>query len=142
VKTAEAHSPPNRRSPKLKELRALSIRQPWAWLVVNGYKDIENRSWRTNHRGLLLIHASNNRTLTTPENLAAIKKKYRVRLPNDFDFGGIVGMVDVVDCVNTHPSKWKERGTWGWVLKNPRRLPFRECKGFVGFFRLSGRRSS
>jgi hypothetical protein len=136
VKTAEAHSPAIPWSPKLKELRALSIRQPWAWLVVNGHKDIENRSWRTNHRGPLLIHASNNRTLTTPENLAAIKKKYRVRLANDFDLGGIVGMVDVVDCVNTHPSKWKERGTWGWVLKNPRRLPFRECKGFVGFFRL------
>ena len=117
MKTAEAHSPPNPRLPKLKELRALSIRQPWAWLVVNGYKDIENRSWRTNHRGPLLIHASNNRTLTTPENLAAIKKKYRVRLPNDFDFGGIVGMVDVVDCVNTHPSKWKERGTWVGCLR-------------------------
>ena len=37
--------------------RALSIRQPWAWLILNGYKDLENRTWRTDYRGPLLIHA-------------------------------------------------------------------------------------
>ncbi len=37
---------------------ALSIRQPWAWLIINGYKDIENRSWPTNYRGTFFIHAS------------------------------------------------------------------------------------
>src|SRR2546430_9590561 len=100
-------------SPKLKKIRALSIRQPWAWLVVNGHKDIENRSWRTNHRGPLLIHASNNRTLTTPQKLAAIEKKYRVRLPREFDFGGIVGVFDVIDFVKTHRSQWKLRGSLG-----------------------------
>jgi len=110
-------------------------------LIVNGYKDIENRSWRTNHRGPLLIHASSNRSLTSSKNLAAIEKKYRVRLPRDFDFGGIVGVADVVDCVKTHLSKWKIRGSWGWVLENPRRLPFRRCKGAVGFFRLKPRSS-
>jgi len=36
---------------------ALSIRQPWAWLIVNGWKDIENREWSTRFRGRLLIHA-------------------------------------------------------------------------------------
>ena len=39
------------------EMRALSIRQPWAWLIVNGHKDIENRSWRTKYRGPFLVHA-------------------------------------------------------------------------------------
>ncbi|MCP4687042.1 MAG: ASCH domain-containing protein, partial [Desulfobacterales bacterium] len=38
-------------------MKALSIRQPWAWLIANGYKDIENRSWRTSFRGEFLIHA-------------------------------------------------------------------------------------
>lgn len=38
--------------------KALSLRQPWAWAVVHGYKDVENRSWSTKHRGPLLIHAS------------------------------------------------------------------------------------
>jgi hypothetical protein len=38
-------------------VKALSIRQPWAWLIANGHKDIENRSWNTNYRGAFLIHA-------------------------------------------------------------------------------------
>ena len=138
---SKARSRTGRWAPRLKPLRVLSLRQPWAWLIVNGYKDIENRSWRTNHRGPLLIHASSNRSLTSSKNLAAIEKKYRVRLPRDFDFGGIVGVADVVDCVKTHLSKWKIRGSWGWVLENPRRLPFRRCKGAVGFFRLKPRSS-
>src|SRR2546423_12295348 len=107
-------SSPQRCRRQLKALRALSLRQPWAWLVVNGYKDIENRSWRTNHRGPLLIHASCNRSLTTPERRAVIEKKYRVRLPSNFASGGIVGVVDVADCVKRHPSIWKIRGNWGW----------------------------
>ena len=35
----------------------LSVRQPWAWLIVHGYKDIENRTWPTRHRGDTVIHA-------------------------------------------------------------------------------------
>lgn len=120
----------------IQDLRALSLRQPWAWLVVNGYKDIENRSWRTNHRGMLLIHASQNRSLTTPENRVAIEKEYGVRLPREFQFGGIVGAVEVIDCVQKHSSKWKLPNKWGWVLKNARRLPFDKCKGAVGFFKV------
>jgi len=104
---------------------------------VNGYKDIENRSWRTKHRGPLAIHASKNQSLTTPQSLLVIEKKYRVRLSRKFEFGGVVGIVDIVDCVKTHPSKWKFRGKWGWVLKNPRRLPFRQYKRFVGLFKRS-----
>lgn len=37
---------------------ALSVRQPWAWLIAEGYKPIENRTWGTRYRGRLLIHAS------------------------------------------------------------------------------------
>ena len=40
----------------LLKLPILSIRQPWAWLIVNGYKDIENRTWSTRFRGKVLIH--------------------------------------------------------------------------------------
>ena len=39
------------------KMKALSIKQPWAWLIVNGFKDIENRTWRTKIRGEFLIHA-------------------------------------------------------------------------------------
>jgi ASCH domain len=39
------------------EARLLTIRQPWAWAIIYGGKDVENRSWLTKHRGPLLIHA-------------------------------------------------------------------------------------
>lgn len=49
-KTSEGHSdlysPIVRWSPSFAELPALSVRQPWAWLIVNGLKDIENRPRR------------------------------------------------------------------------------------------------
>jgi hypothetical protein len=128
-------SPLARWTPKLKELRALSLKQPWAWLVVNGYKDIENRSWRTTHRGPLLIHASRSNQLLTLDFKAEIKRAYGIELPNEVRVGGIIGVVDVVGCVKKHSSKWKFKGLWGWVLENPRRLSFRECKGFVGLFK-------
>ena len=40
----------------------LSIRQPWAWLILNAGKDIENREWPTRFRGRVLIHASKGMT--------------------------------------------------------------------------------
>ena len=42
-------------------MKVIVIRQPWAWLIVNGFKDIENRSWATRYRGSLLIQASAHR---------------------------------------------------------------------------------
>ena len=65
-------------TPGLKKLKAISIRQPWAWLIVNGYKDVENRIWATSLRGRVLIHAGASKSDTTPEALAHIKRYYRV----------------------------------------------------------------
>ncbi len=117
------------------KLRALSLRQPWAWLVINGYEDIEKRSWRTNHRGRLLIHASSSSAWINSEFVETIRRDYGVALPAKFDLGGIVGVVEVTDCVKRHPLKWKFQDSWGWVLENPRQLAFRPCKGFVGLFK-------
>ena len=39
-------------------MKCLSILQPWAWAIIHGGKDVENRTWRTAYRGPLLIHAS------------------------------------------------------------------------------------
>ena len=46
--------------PKAGSMKVIVVRQPWAWLIVHGYKDIENRSWKTRYRGTLLIQASAN----------------------------------------------------------------------------------
>jgi hypothetical protein len=123
-------------TPGLKKLKAISIRQPWAWLIVNGYKDIENRPRRTHYRGPLLIHAGLSLDSYTDGNVEWLSKKYGVHIPWELDTGGIVGIVDVVDCVESHKSKWFNKGNFGWVLTNPRRLSFRPCKGALGLFRL------
>ena len=119
----------------LAALPALSVRQPWAWLIVSGLKDIENRPRRTRHRGPLLIHAGLSLDSYTEENIEWLKKKYDVHIPLELDTGGIVGVVDVIDCVESHGSKWFNEGNFGWVLANPRQLDFRECKGALGVFR-------
>ena len=118
----------------LKNLKAISIRQPWAWLIVNGYKDVENRIWAAKLRGPVLIHAGKSSSDTTPEALAHIKRRYRVTdLPDKFETGGIVGIAEITDCLKRHRSKWFQ-GPFGWTLANARRLPFKPCKGQLKFF--------
>lgn len=102
-------------------MKALSLKQPWAWLMVNGIKDIENRKWRTNYRGPLLIHASK----TWDQEgykfiLNTVEYRQRPFIPakEDYDFGALIGMVNIVDCVDHHPSKWFF-GPYGFVFENP-----------------------
>ena len=108
---------------------ALSIKQPWAWLIVHGGKDIENRTWPTRYRGVVLIHSGKKFDGRRDEwDWPDIKR------PIDFDMGGIVGQAEIVDCVSSHPSRWFE-GPFGFVLRDVRWLPFRPCRGALGFFR-------
>jgi hypothetical protein len=132
------HVQPRRWTAALARLPALSVRQPYAWLIVQGIKTLENRSWRTHYRGPLLIHASSNRVDLTEEVRARYGARGQVRLPplTRYELGGIIGCVEVVDCVQRSNSVWKNPGGWGWVLANARPLKFRRCKGAVGFFRM------
>ena len=52
-------------------LQALTLQQPWAYCVANGLKRYETRSWETNHRGLLAIHAGSN---AKPEHFRTAEK--------------------------------------------------------------------
>jgi len=126
--------PSARWTPGLKKLKAISIRQPWAWLIVNGYKDIENRIWEPKLRGPVLIHTGKSRVHLTAEELKYIKRRYRVaHLPDTFETGGIVGIAEITGCVQRHRSKWFH-GPYGWTLAHARRLPFKNCKGQLKFF--------
>lgn len=128
-------TPQIRWSRDLEGLRALSIRQPWAWLIVHGYKDVENRSWATKHRGPLLIHAGSSKANLSDANRRQIEKEYRVKLPSEFELGGIVGIAEVADCKERSKSRWHSLGWIGWMLANPRRLSFRACKGALNLFK-------
>jgi hypothetical protein len=115
-------------------VKVIVIRQPWAWLIVHGFKDIENRSWRTRYRGTLLIQASAGLpTKHALEDIRLLVRKRGVDLPEVFERGGIVGMAQLDDCVTSSRSKWFE-GPVGWVLSKPKRLPFIPLKGRLGLF--------
>lgn len=122
----------------LDQLPVLSIRQPWAWLICNGGKDIENRSWPTRFRGKFLVHAGKGMTREEYEDAKWIAHNNGVRVPTykQLERGGIVGMAEIVDCVNRSESPWFF-GQYGFVLRNAKPLPFHECKGALGFFRLA-----
>jgi hypothetical protein len=120
-------------------MRAISIRQPWAWAIMSGLKDIENRSWKTDFRGDVLVHASKK-----PDDMEAfnfVEQQVEAKNPksifilprNAVDYGGIIGIVEIVDCVSKSSSPWFF-GPYGFVLRNPRPLPFQSCRGMLGFF--------
>ncbi len=119
---------------------ALSIRQPWAYAITHGGKDIENRSWRTHRRGPILIHASNGLTQVEIRDFTDFVRGAGLLGPwltnvgmEAIHRGGIVGVADLVDCVEDHASPWF-MGRFGFVLANARPLPFMPMKGARGFF--------
>lgn len=124
-------------------MKALSIRQPWAGLIVAGVKHIENRAWRTRFRGRLLIHAAVGRSGLT---LIDIERDHGVKITDELVrlcafVGGILGSVELVDCVTRSESPWfdgqinaKDRPNWGFVLRDARVLPFRRIAGRLGIF--------
>ena len=111
-------------------MKALSIMQPWAWLICAGHKDIENRSWPTSFRGPVLIHAGKKFDGEDDANDWAWP---HIERPEAFDLGGIVGEAEIVDCVTRSNSRWFG-GPYGFVIRNARPLEFRPCRGMLGFF--------
>jgi activating signal cointegrator 1 len=118
-------------------VRALSLTQPWATLVVLGEKRIETRSWRTPHRGRLGIHAAKGFPRWARERCSEqpfIGCLYRAGYRDwaDLPLGAILGWVDLVDCVPTTGIEvagisHQERafgdyseGRWAWLLDEPR----------------------
>lgn len=118
---------------------ALSIRQPWAWLITAGHKDIENRTWATKFRGPVLIHAGKGMTRVEYDNCDWTSRDLGVCLPHFLALqrGGIVGMAEIVDCVESSDSPWFT-GPYGFVIRNARPLPFQPCKGALNFFEPKG----
>jgi hypothetical protein len=120
-------------------LPCISILQPYAWLIVNGHKDIENRGWATKFRGRILIHAGKSYSRRThDEYVEDMAELYGIELPafEQMQLGGIVGSATITDCVQEHPSRWKILGSWGFVLKDQRVRPFVPYRGQLSIFRV------
>jgi len=118
-------------------MKALSIRQPWAWLILNAGKDIENRDWPTRFRGRFLIHASKGMTRDEYESadstLAIIAPTIDLPPFERLERGGIVGVAVLYGCVEKSQSPWFF-GRYGFEIRDAMPLPFRPYKGALGFF--------
>jgi hypothetical protein len=107
-----------------RKMKAATVRQPYAWLIVAGFKPNENRRAATKHRGPLLIHAGR-KWHANP--LDEIERSFDVRIERDaLRFGGVIGRVDLVDVVR---DPGNQLYPFKWVLENPRPLPFVPFRG-------------
>jgi len=111
-------------------VKALSVRQPWAWAIARGHKGVENRSWTTAHRGHLLIHASMRIDLDACASPLIRDAGWH---PDDpvAAIGAIVAAVELTGvCAATVGAPdagcdcgtWAEPGTYHWRLVAPRVL--------------------
>jgi len=120
----------------------LSCHEPYAAAIIAGVKTVDVRSWRTTHRGRLLIHATLDWDYTGEKDMflwmPILKKKGVMRYQ-----GGIIGSIDLVEVVpyvtaamfDRHneyhrlpEGRWKP-GLFGWVFENPKSLKFKEATG-------------
>ena len=118
-------------------MKALSIQHPWASLIINGYKRVENRTRSTKYRGPVLIHAGKK---IDDVAMVSVNRGYhpvvnaRCNYQNmDFPIGGIIGQATIVDCVTELDDPYFV-GPYGFILNNVKSLPLQPCHGMLGFF--------
>lgn len=124
-------------------MKVLSIKEPWASLIMNGTKKIETRSWKTKYRGEIYIHASLSKAkITKPEVYELIKDM-------NFKCGYIICKCNLVDCIymtDEYVNDMKinhyeeyicghyEVGRYAWIVEDVRVIEPIEAKGKLGLW--------
>ena len=118
-------------------IRALSIQQPWAWVIVNGYKGIENRDWNLpgKYRGSkVLIHTGLKIDIGAIDWINS-KLPSGIQIPTFLETGGIVGEALITGCVMGSNDPWF-MGKYGFILEQQKAYDeMMPCKGALGFFK-------
>lgn len=122
--------------------KALSIRQPWAELILQGRKTIETRRWKTNFRGTFYIHA--------PKKIDLEACKHFGIDPDSLSTSALLGKAEVVDVKEYDHETFRadaqehqagfygfEAPIFGFVLRNIERLNESvPAKGSLNFFEV------
>ena len=123
-------------------MKVITIKEPWASLIINGYKKYEFRTWKTNYRGKILIHAG-----------LSFEKNCKDKFENfnlDYSKGEIIGEIEIVDCIkvtedldkkiyNENKIVYVDKhvNQYAWVLRNPKKFDKKiSCKGKLGLWNL------
>ena len=108
-------------------MKCLSVRQPWASLLVSGVKDVENRTWATHYRGKLLIHASSKKIPHDEydyypyewyNSLMNAVTTNAIPSAGQFPYSAIIGYVTLKDCITDSKSIWAQQGCVHWVVSD------------------------
>lgn len=121
-------------------MKALTIKQPWATLIMHHGKDVENRSWPTSFRGQVAITSSKASTEYDYDMamglMSMLGKPFPRCSPETIPRGFILGTVEIYDCLGGSNSPWFF-GEYGFLLRNPRPLAVPiPIKGKLGFWDL------
>jgi ASC-1-like (ASCH) protein len=123
-------------------MKALSLRQPYAELIVQGKKTIEIRNWNTKFRGKFLVHAAWNVFFEDCKKLGID--------PNKLVRGAVIGEAELVDVkkyenvkdfhrdFDKHlaENRWFRNPCYGFILKNAKRVEPFKCRGSLSFFEV------
>lgn len=119
------------------DLKALTIRAPWAWAIAQGWKRVENRSWSTRFRGRIAIHAAVSKE--SDDDAAATFAALGIEPPSEFVRGAIIGTVELVDILPLDEflrrfgdDRFDREFAFGplcWVLREPRLCVPTPCSG-------------
>lgn len=121
-------------------MKTITLKQPWASLIANGYKKYEFRTWKTNYRGPILIHAGKG----IEKDALARVKKYNL----DFPAGRIIAKVNIIDCIklddvlndklcseNRDVYGYHTHEGYVWILSDPEIVEINEeINGKLGFW--------
>jgi hypothetical protein len=128
-------------------MKALSLKQPYAWLIANGFLQLDDRTWGTQYRGPMLIHASKGLYESYYDYL---KVSTDIPLPDKdkLDYGGIVGVANLVLCCqpgNIPANIRREQGVhfggvheeyFGFLFEAATPLLLMPCRGKLGIFEI------
>lgn len=135
-------------------MKAITIIQPWCWLLAAGVKQYETRSWQTNQRGLFVLHASK-RTRASDEAFEDLFYEHEdlftaqgVNGPDDLAYGSAIGTALLAQCHRTDDQVWRvtdierDLGDWSpgrfaWEFSRayllPEPIPYRGQQGIWAF---------
>jgi|LSQX01.3.fsa_nt_gb hypothetical protein len=124
-------------------MKVITIKQPWASLIANGYKEYEFRTWKTNYRGPLLIHAGKGIDKEAMEHFKDLKLEYPL--------SRIIAIANLSECIFIDDKFQKQLlikkskvygvgskvGTYAWKLSNIKKLDNpKYIKGQLGLWNI------
>jgi len=121
-------------------MKAITVRQPWAWGIAWAGKPIENRSWFTNYRGELAIHAASTFSRREYEWARTFMLGLGIETPaaGALDTGRVVAVTRLVDVRKTTSdlAQWETAGGYAFILENTKPIQPFACRGQQGLWSI------